>query len=115
MLTTSTITLVNRMSNWRQRRTTLLSEQGALDKETEGWASNWAVENSYQQPLFPPHLIDVSHPMTLWAFDIAAASFPIDTGLGADNVAPRAVLRLPEVARRMIACRGCAWDLVGGA
>lgn len=76
-----------------------LSEQGALDKEAEGWGQNWAVDAPYQQPVFPPHLLDQCQPLTLWAFDRAAASFPARTGLGGDNFAPRAVLRLPEEAR----------------
>ena len=90
-----------------------LSEQGALDKEAVGWATNWAVDAPYQQPYFPPHLLGETQPMTLWAFDRAVSSFPTGTGVGADNFAPRAVLRLPEEARRMLICIMLAAEALG--
>ena len=56
----------------------------------------------YQQPIFPPDLLVAPQPITIWALDFAAASFRIETRLGADNIAPRAVLRLPVEARLML-------------
>ena len=36
--------------------------------------------------------------LTPWALRMACSSFPTGTGLGADNVAPRALLRLSHAA-----------------
>ncbi|CAK0836913.1 unnamed protein product, partial [Prorocentrum cordatum] len=76
-----------------------LSEQAALDREARGWADQWAVGEEYLEPRFPAHLLTEPQPLTAWSLDQAIASFPIGTGLGADHVAPRAILRLPSAAR----------------
>ena len=41
---------------------------------------------------------EVQIPMTVEELLAAAALFPLHTGLGADNFAPRAILRLPRAA-----------------
>ena len=82
-----------------------LSEHASLDLEAKGWAENWAVEADYVQPEFPTRLLVEPDPITLWAFDQAIASFPIGTGLGSDNIAPRVVLRLGDTANLAIGLR----------
>ena len=90
-----------------------LSEQGALNKEAAAWAAQWAVGDQYQSPDFPPQLLVSPQPITLWALDTAAASFPAGTGLGADNLAPRAVLRLGDAARLMLVQIFLAAEAIG--
>ncbi|CAK0873686.1 unnamed protein product, partial [Prorocentrum cordatum] len=79
-----------------------LSEQAALDREAAGWAANRVVEGAYRKPAFPQHLLPAPEPIALWGLDLAVVSFPICTPLGADSVAPRAILRLLEAACLML-------------
>ncbi len=53
-------------------------------------------------PAFPAHLLVMPDRLTLWGLDQALASFPTCTGLGADNMSPRAILRLPVEARLLL-------------
>ena len=76
-----------------------LGEQAAVDQEAAGWARQWATDADYVEPTFPPERLVAPEPLVLWAFDHATASFPVATGLGADNVSPRALLRLPDALR----------------
>ena len=66
------------------------------------WAALWKECSDYTACISPD---DDSRLDPLDADDIyfAAMSFPIETGLGADNLAPRAVERLPRRALQVLA------------
>ena len=67
-----------------------LGLQAEVDSTTEVWATLWEEFKEYLINIDPD---DDSRLDPLTADDIyyAAMSFPVDTGLGADNVAPRAM------------------------
>ena len=73
-----------------------LSDQAAVDEEAKEWASLWQESAEYDYPVFhePPAL------QTLMpnAIVVASSSFPVGTGLGVDNIAPRAMSRLSQQA-----------------
>ncbi len=74
-----------------------LSDQAAVEQEAEQWAELWKSDDFYMQPDFSdigPEL----EPATIGAVKAAAMTFPINTGLGADNFSPRAVCRLSDEA-----------------
>eukprot|EP00973_Karenia_brevis_P018937 2596094-Karenia_brevis.AAC.1 len=75
-----------------------LSDQGAVEQEAHSWATWWGESTKYS--LSPDALADVPNLPSLQhhALVEAAKSFPIDTGLGMDNWAPRALTRLPVAA-----------------
>ena len=79
-----------------------LGEQAAVDHEAAAWATQWATGSTYIEPDFPVQQLVAPAPLVLWAFDHATASFPVATGLGADNVSPRALLRLPDALRLVL-------------
>ena len=78
-----------------------LSDQATVDQEAEKWAELWDEKADYSELDFgqPPPLDD----LLLHALKAAAASFPLQTGVGADNIAPRALLRLSDDALRALA------------
>jgi hypothetical protein len=79
-----------------------LSDQGAVEKVANGWAGWWAEDTDYA--LSPGALADVPDLPALrdHAMIEAAKSFPIDTGVGMENWAPRAHTRLPAAAITML-------------
>ena len=70
-----------------------LCDQADVDREAEGWASLWKEKTDYTfqpDPSEEAFLAAILPSMLLRA----AASFPVGTGLGADNFSPRAIARL---------------------
>ena len=70
-----------------------LSDQAAVDKEADEWAGLWQEKAVYESPLFNGDGAPLQQLMPE-AIVAAAQSFPLGTGLGADNIAPRAFARL---------------------
>ena len=72
-----------------------LCDQAAVELEADAWGTQWNECGTYQAR------VDVTHSMPPAALQVsmvrkAAMSFPAHTGLGADNIAPRAVARLSD-------------------
>ncbi len=77
-----------------------LSDQASVEVERQKWEPLWQVGEEYPELEFPDdpenqHQLQALMP---WAIRRAADSFPMGTGLGADNIAPRAINRLSEDA-----------------
>jgi hypothetical protein len=77
---------------------TPLAEQAAVDVEAAGWSRQWAMDDRYTQPIFDRLLMAALPSLTVLALRVAATTFPAGTGLGGDNVAPRAFGRLSDSA-----------------
>ena len=69
--------------------------QAEAQREADAWGVQWAVNDDYVDP-FPSHVALPPPPPELAAHELdhACRTFPTITGLGADNIAPRALLRL---------------------
>ncbi len=74
-----------------------LADQAALEKEADKWGKLWKVKDNYREPEWPDN-VPMLPKLATWAITAAVMSFPIGTGLGADNISPRAVARLSEQA-----------------
>ena len=75
----------------------ILADQAAVEHEANQWGALWKENGDYHSPIGPPpdeHFL----PLMPMAIRDAADSFPINTALGCDNVAPRAYGRLSEAA-----------------
>ena len=85
------------------------SDQAVVDKETVDWAILWQESNAYDAPMFEcssaslPKLSDQE-------LRYAAMSFPANTGLGADGIAPRAKARLSDEAIQALASMFAAFE-----
>ena len=77
------------------------------EKEAVKWATLWQSGMHYPAIQIPGHLEQLQ-PLTSWAIKEAARTFPIGTGLGADNISPRALVRLSEHALSALAVLRCA-------
>ena len=88
-----------------------LCDQAAVDREAESWAKLWEEKEKYG------HIdwTDTQALPELAADEIraAAASFPVGTGVGADNIAPRALLRLSDAALEALAGLLCKMEAAG--
>ena len=73
-----------------------LSEQAAVDAECSKWASLWKEGECYNAPDFGQLSEEPLQLLSVWAIRQAAATFPSGTGLGADNISPRAMSRLSD-------------------
>ena len=85
-----------------------LCDQADIEREADQWASLWKVNTRYSCD-FPTH--ELSRLDVLYAHTIrrAALTFPIATGVGCDNIAPRAIARLSDetldaLGRLLLAC-----------
>ena len=89
-----------------------LPDQAAVEATAGDWADLWQSNAVYDPGAFP---IDMAMLSLLgnWAIRTAAESFPIGTGLGHDNIAPRALLRLSEAAISALALLFAAFERLG--
>ena len=80
----------------------LLNEQGEVEHVADQWAALW---QEGRPPFIPPHgeLDSGEPPLTGEILAAAAMTFPINTGLGADNMAPRAFAALPQSRLQQLA------------
>ena len=90
-----------------------LSDQAVVDKEAAQWAELWQAESEYHTPDFGND-IEQLQPLLVVGVREAARTFPIHTGLGADNLAPRAVARLSDDAIHMLCLLFMAFEATGG-
>jgi len=89
-----------------------LCDQADIELEAEGWASLWKESETYSCQCEP---LD-SEPLALllpWAVSKSSLSFPAHTGLGADNVSPRAYSRLSHVLLKKLCALLMAIELLG--
>ena len=89
-----------------------LADQAAVEKEANTWAQLWKSDDQYCMPSFsaPSEQLGALYPCAL---RMAASSFPIGTGLGSDNIAPRAMLRLSDVALLALALLLTCFEALG--
>ena len=92
--------------------TDVLSDQADTEREADYWAQLWNEHMLYVDKC-DPHDTAVLEPLMPWALRQAALSFPAGTGLGADQVAPRAYARLSERLIRALCAILMAIELVG--
>jgi len=89
-----------------------LSDQATVEAKADEWGSLWEECSDYRAPC-----IDVSNStiadMLPWAIRNAAAPFPVNTGLGSDNISPRAILRLSEPGLVALAALFLAFEKLG--
>ena len=73
-----------------------------VDKETADWATLWPEGDNYAAPNFEcdDDPLQVASDQEIRA---AAMTFPPNTGLGGDAIAPRAITRLSDEAIRALA------------
>jgi hypothetical protein len=90
-----------------------LSDQAVVDKEAAQWAELWQAESEYHTPDFGND-IEQLQPLLVVGVREAARTFPIHTGLGADNLAPRAVARLSNDSMHMLCLLFMAFEATGG-
>ena len=89
-----------------------LSDQADVDAEADGWASLWREGDDYLGNICP-HDSPALDPLLPWALRRSAASFPVGTGVGAENIAPRAILRLPDALIKALCAILMATELLG--
>ena len=80
-----------------------MSNQQTVDKEMEEWGSRWQVGSKYRlddnradSDAFDSLPLAVLPTPTPEQIIAACLTFPAGTGLGADNISPRAIARLPH-------------------
>ena len=89
-----------------------LHDQAQVEAEADGWAKQWNEGGQYDlviDPTSSPQL----EPLLPWAIRRAALLFPSDTGVGCDNISPRAFARLSDEALQALARLYTAFELVG--
>ena len=89
-----------------------LADQAAVEKQADEWARLWRAEDTYSTPTFHSSS-DQLHALLPYALRMAASSFPLCTGLGGDNIAPRAILRLSDAALTALFCLLTAFEKLG--
>jgi len=72
------------------------SDQGEVDAIAKTWAQLWQTDMEYALLDFHGIEDEFLEPLTVDDLISAAATFPVNTGLGVDNFSPRAVTRLPR-------------------
>jgi hypothetical protein len=92
---------------------TPLAEQAAVELAADGWAQQWAMGDRYVQPVFDTVALTVLPLLAVYAMRAAALTFPAGTGLGGDNVSPRALARLSDEALAALACILAAAEALG--
>lgn len=80
----------------------VMADQAAVELEANKWAKLWKEKEPYPNPVGAPpeeHFLDLMPE----AIEEASETFPRNTALGADNVAPRAFARLSRPALMTLA------------
>ena len=75
---------------------TPLAEQAVVELEADVLAHQWAMGDRYTQPVFDADALMALPLLAVTAMRAAALTFPAGTGLGGDNVSPRALARLSD-------------------
>ena len=90
----------------------VLSDQADVEQEADNWATLWEESADYDLRCDPP-LDQALQPLLPFALRSAAMSFSASTGVGADNVAPRAVARLSHEMIKALCAIFMAVELLG--
>jgi hypothetical protein len=90
-----------------------LSDQATVEQQANDWAEIWKEEASYCEPDFGDLSGEQLAPLWPWAIVEAVSTFPVGTGLGADNVAPRALRRLLAAAIKALIALFLAFEAAG--
>ena len=87
---------------WDCKELVALGAQADIETEANEWAALW---EEYQEYEVAVRVCDADKPERITAELLAAAArtFPPDTGLGCDNMSPRAILRLSPAALETLA------------
>ena len=89
-----------------------LSDQATVEREAQSWAELWEEHNEYRS--LASHIDAPPLPALLPSMLLRAAqSFPAGTGIGADNISPRAICRLSGEAIRCLCKLLVAMELLG--
>ena len=83
-----------------------------MELEANYWADLWDEEMPYDA-FVDPHGSPTLPPLRVHDLRTAALSFPAGTGLGADNIAPRALARLSDEALKGLCAILMAAELLG--
>jgi len=89
-----------------------LSDQADVEAEGSFWGSLWQTGQEYDVDIDPVGT-EALTPLLPWALRASAASFPYNTGVGAENVAPRAFARLSDELVRALCALLMAVELLG--
>jgi hypothetical protein len=83
---------------WMPRSGTLLPlcDQADIELEADSWAALWKEGSVYRSGIEPNDACPELDTLTATSIRIAASTFPLSTGLGCDNTAPRALCRLSD-------------------
>ncbi len=85
-----------------------LNAQQVADKEANVWAVEWGVGTDFPSVEWPADLGPLPPAFGLPSFRQALMTFPAATGLGWDDLHPRALLRLPDsLLLALIGVAGC--------
>jgi hypothetical protein len=90
-----------------------LADQMVVESQADELGQLWHEGSDYRLPSWPAEHQQQLQQLLPWAIRAAAATFPIGTGLGADNVSPRAFTRLSEDALAALAVLYAQFELVG--
>ena len=89
-----------------------LADQAAVERQAKEWSDLLKVDEPYQLPSYPESPQQVCT-LLQQALRTAASSFPLGTGLGTDNISPRAILRLSSEAPAGLAMLLAAFEALG--
>ena len=89
-----------------------LSDQADIEREANVWGDLWCEGQPYTTQI-DPHGTELLEPLMPWAIRASAMSFPTSTGVGAENIAPRAVSRLSDAVLRGLCALLTAAELLG--
>ena len=89
------------------------SDQAEVNATAVVWAELWQTDAPYPDIDFGDVGAESLPALSVAVLREAAASFPVHTGLGADNIAPRALLRLPDAALQELADLLSAAERIG--
>ena len=90
----------------------VLSDQADVEAEADFWGELWDEHQQYDA-VVDPFGTDALKPMLPWAIRQASLSFPCGTGLGAENIAPRAFARLSDELLTALCVLLTAIELLG--
>ena len=89
-----------------------LSDQAVVEQEAEVWAELWMEGSQYVEPAFQMEEAALADLLPA-ALVTAASTFPLGTGLGCDNIAPRAFARLSAGALLALSALFLAFERQG--
>ena len=89
-----------------------LADQTVVETQASELATIWHEDREYPELPWPAAQQQLQQLMP-WAITVASATFPLGTGLGADNISPRAISRLSAAAVAALATIFMAFEANG--